>query len=96
MNKLLNKAFGRLMQKICKWTIARASRSSRLGGIVWVYFPNVGKIFRMRISSFKMGFIYARFVNPDGYHLSHVDEDYGQIDNDIMIDKKTGLPVDKD
>lgn len=87
------KIFAPLLRKFCRWSIRRAIRKGVLGCTVWVWFPNVNRCFKMRVSSFKASFFAARFVNPDDYDKSKADVDYGQIDNDIIINSKTFQPA---
>jgi len=63
-----------------------------LGERALVHFPNVGRSFVMRVTSISMGVFKARFVSMKDELDSHV-EDYGQIDNDIMVDTAKREPV---
>lgn len=56
------------------------------GDKVWIYFKNVKKAFRMRISSIRLDGITARFESEEDETKSKIAEDYNQfLDNDIKF-----------
>lgn len=61
---------------------------------VWFKKSN-GFLAKMVVSSVSYGRFTARFKSEADWSKSEVEVNYGQTDNDILVDMATGEPVDK-
>ena len=94
VNKI-RKLFAPIFKRWCKMTIKRAVNEALLGSDIWVWFPNICRCFKMRISSMKSKTLTARFIKNSDHDAAFVEEDFGQTDNDIVISTETAEPVKK-
>ena len=63
------------------------------GAIIWAYFPELKKHYKVIVSSVKMNTFAAKFPDeePDDLDCWKL---YGQMDNDIIYSLETKTPVD--
>ena len=83
----------KFIARFSMWRLSR-KRFSAVGDNVYVWFSKSHFLAKMTVSSFGFGRFSARFMNSDDWSKSNVEIDYGQMDNDIIVDSRTGEPID--
>ena len=83
----------RLFKKLIARTLLRLFRV-RYGNLLYVWFPVEGRFIVMTVSFVKQSTFSAKFVLDADADAVDLERNYGQSNNDVVIDRRTREPVD--